>query len=97
MHTVQECGISAHFRREGVKQAGCLQQYIHALIDVANKDHGGGGSLFFLATSKGTGSHVVLHNLDAVLILETDAGNLIEGNTVPQTYQTNCLATHIVE
>ena len=67
----------SHLYKEIVKKAGSFEQDIHTLVNVAHKDHGGGGSLFFLATGKGTGGHVILHDLDAVLVFEPDTCHLI--------------------
>ena len=39
VHTVKERRVRSHFGREWVKKAGRFQQHIHALIDVADKDH----------------------------------------------------------
>jgi hypothetical protein len=39
VNTVKECCIGSHLRRERIKEAGCLQKHIHALIDIADKDH----------------------------------------------------------
>ena len=97
MQAIQKCSVCSHFRRERIKQARGFQQYIYALVDVAHKDHRGRGCLFLFATGKGTGSHIVLHDLDAVFILELDSGNLIKSHTVPKTNQANRFAPHIVE
>ncbi len=97
MHTVEERRVHAHFRRKRVKEAGCFQQHIHALIDVADKDHRSGRGFFFFAAGKGTGSHIVLHDLDAVFVLEVDAGNLVECYAVPQPHQANGFSAHVVE
>ena len=86
MHTVKERRVCSHFWRKRVKQTGCLQEYIYALINITNEYHRGGCSLFFLASCKGTGCHVVFHNLHAILILETNASNLIKSHAVPQTH-----------
>ena len=83
VHTVEKCRVGAHFWRERVKQAGRFQQHVHALIDITDKDHRGRCSLFFFAASERTGGHVVLHDLHAVFILETNTGHLIKGNTIP--------------
>ena len=41
--------------------------------------------------------HVVLHDLNAVLILKGNAGNLIKCYTVPQADKSNGLSGHVVE
>ena len=97
MDSVKKCRVRPHLRREGVKEAGCFQQYIHTLIDIAYKDHRSTCSLFFLATGEGTGSHVVLHDLNAVFVLEMDSGNFVESNAVPKTHKSYGFPAHIVE
>ena len=39
VHTVEERCVRSHFGRERVKEAGRFEKHIHALIDVADKDH----------------------------------------------------------
>ena len=97
MHTVKERSVRSHFGRKRVKEAGCFQQHIHALIDIANEDHRSGCGFFFLSTGKGTGRHIVLHDLDAVLVLEVDTGNLVKRHAVPQTDQANGFSAHVVK
>ena len=97
MQAIQKCSVCSHFRREWVKQAGGFQQHIHTLVNISHKDHRGRGCLFLFATGKRTGCHIVLHDLDAVFVLELDTSNLIKSHTVPQTHQTNGLSSHVVE
>ena len=97
MQAIQKCSVCSHFRRERVKQAGGFQQHIHTLVNISHKDHRGRGCLFLFATGKRTGCHIVLHDLDAVFVLELDTSNLIKSHTVPQTHQTNGLSSHVVE
>ena len=97
MQTIKKGGVRSHLRRERVKQRGSLKQHIHALIDVSYKDHRCRCCLFLFATGKGAGSHIVLHNLNAVFVLKLDSCNLIKGNAVPQAYQTHGFAPHIVK
>ena len=97
VHTVKERCVRSHFGREWVKEAGRFQQHIHALIDVADEDHRSGRSFFFLSTGKGAGCHIVLHDLDAVFVLEVDTGNLVERYAVPQSDQAHGFSAHVVE
>ena len=83
MQTVKKSGVRSHLRRERIKQRRSLEQHIHALIDVSYKDHRCRCCLFLFATGKGAGSHIVLHNLNAVFVLKLDSCNLIKGNAVP--------------
>ena len=97
VHTVKERCVRSHFGREWVKEAGRFQQHIHALIDVADEDHRSGRGFFFLSTGKGAGCHIVLHDLDAVFVLEVDTGNLVERYAVPQADQAHGFSAHVVE
>ena len=83
VHTIKKCCICSHFLRERCKQTGGFQQHIHTLIDISHKYHRSSSSLFFFATGKRTGCHVVLHNLDAIFILELDTCHFIKSNAVP--------------
>ena len=97
MDSVKERRVRSHLRRERFKKAGCFKQHIHALIDVAHKDHRSTCRLFFLATGEGTGSHIVLHDLNAVFILEMNSGNLIKSDAIPEPNKPHGFPAHIVE
>ena len=49
------------------------------------------------ATGERTRGHVVLHDLDAILVLEGDARHFIEGHHVPQADQPDLTPGHVVE
>ena len=97
VHTVEERCVRSHFGREWVKETGRFQQHIHALIDIADEDHRSGCGFFFLATGKGAGRHIVLHDLDAVFVLEVDTGNLVKRHAVPQADQADRFSAHVVK
>ena len=97
MHTIQERRICTHFRWERIKQAAGFQKDIHTLIYVSDKDHGCRSGLFFLAAGKGTGCHVVFHDLHAVFILKMNPGNLIKRYTVPKADKPHLLPCHVIE
>src|SRR5699024_8428675 len=82
MDAVQESCVCPHFRREGVKEAGCFQQDVYALIDVTHKYHRSVCCFFLFTAGKRTRCHIVLHDLDSILILETDTGHLVKGYTI---------------
>lgn len=42
-------------------------------------------------------SHIVLHDLNAVIILELDPGDFIESDTIPKADKSHCLPSHVVE
>ena len=97
VHTVKERRVRSHFGREWVKKAGRFQQHIHALIDISDEDHRSGRGFFFLSTGKGAGRHIVLHDLNAVLVLEVDTGNLVERHAIPQANQAHGFSAHVVK
>ena len=97
VHTVKERRVRSHFGREWVKKAGRFQQHIHALIDVADENHRSGRGFFFLSTGEGAGRHIVLHDLNAVLVLEVDTGNLVKRHAVPQANQAHGFSAHVVK
>jgi len=70
---------------------------IHALINVAHKNHGSIGIDLIPAPGKRTGCHKILHDLYAVFIFKTDAGDLIKCHSIPYTHKTYFPAAHIVK
>lgn len=79
------------------QKAGRFQQHIHALIDISDEDHRSGRGFFFLSTSEGAGRHIVLHDLDAVFVLEVNTGNLVKRHAVPQADQADRFSAHVVK
>ena len=41
--------------------------------------------------------HIVLHDLDASIVLEADSGDLIEGHYIPEPNQSNSSAGQVVK
>ena len=97
MHTVEKCCVISHRFGERVEQVRCLEHHIYALVDVADKNHRSRGRLFLFASGKGTGSHVILHDLNTVFVFERDARNLIKSHAIPEPYKPYGLGRHIVE
>ena len=97
MHAVKECSVRSHFRRKRIKKAGGLEKDFHTLIDVPDKDHGSRGRNLLFSTCKGSGCHIVLHDLDAILVLEVNSSDLIKSDTIPEADQADLTPAHIVE
>ena len=97
MHSIKEGCIGSHFRWERIKKAGCLQEHIHALIDVSDKDHRGTGSLLLFTTGKRARCHVVLHDLDAIFVFEVNPSDLIKRHAIPQTHEADGLPGHVIK
>ncbi len=87
MHSIEKGGIGSHGFWERLKQVRRLNQDINALINVTNEDHGGGCCFFLFASCKGSGGHVILHDLYSIFVLESDPGHFIKSYHVPQTHQ----------
>ncbi len=75
----------------------CLHQGIDGLVDITHEHHAGGRRDRIPAAGERPVGHVALHDLDAVRVLEIDAGYLVEGHHVPQPHQADLPAGHIVE
>ena len=81
----------------GAKQVAGLHQRVDRLVDVADEYHAGRGADRIPPAGEGTGGHKVLHDLHAVLVLEGDPGDFIEGHHVPQAHQPHHAPCHVVK
>ncbi len=72
----------------GQEMAG-LDQGIHRLVEIPDKDHGGIGVDRVPSPGEGTGGHVVLHDLHAVLVLKGDPRHLVKGHHVPKPHKSH--------
>ena len=96
MEAIEEGRID-HGLREGGQQMAGLHQGVHGLVDIADEDHAGRGLDRVLAPGEGARGHEVLHDLHAVLVLEGDAGHLVEGHQIPEADQSHRPAGHVVK
>ena len=96
VEAVEERRVDHHLGERGEEVAG-LDQGVHRLVDVADEDHRGVGVDRVTATGERPGGHVVLHDLDAILVLERDPRHLVEGHHVPEAHQADGAAGHVVE
>ena len=96
MHPVKKRTID-HRIRERLKQMGSLQKIVHTLVDISHKYHWSVRLNSVLPSCKRSRSHIVLHDLNAILVLEIDSGNLIKCHAIPKTYQTNLPSSHVIE
>ena len=96
MHSIKEGAIN-HGCRKRLEEMRCLKQIIHALVYVPDKYHRSIRLNSILTSRKGSGCHVVLHDLNAVFILEVDAGHLIKSHYVPQSYKADLSPPHVVK
>ena len=96
VEAVEEGRVDHRFWERG-KQVARLDQRIDRLVDVADEDHRGIGVDGIPATGERPRGHVVLHDLDAILVLERNARHFVEGHHVPQADQADRAAGHVVE
>ena len=66
------------------------------VTDITYKHHGRRGVDLIPSPGKGTRGHVVLHNLNAIFVLERDARYFVKGNNVPHPYKPNDAPADIV-
>ena len=67
------------------------------MVDVADKDHRRVGVLFFLSPCKRSRRHVILHDLDSVLVLELDTRHFVKRHTIPHADQSDGFVAHVVK
>ena len=86
-----------HGLREWRQQVAGLHHGLHRLVDVAHKHHGSTGVDGLAPTAEGAGSHVVLHDLHAVVVFEADARHFVKSHHIPQADQAHLACAHVVE
>ena len=96
VEAVEERRVDHRFGERG-KQVTGLHQGIDWLVNVADEHHRGVGVDRITAPGKGTRRHVVLHDLDAILVLERNARHFVEGHHIPQADQPDLPARHVIE
>ena len=96
METVEE-GRVDHDVREWGQEMTCLRQRIDRLVDIPDEHHRCRLRHGITPLGKRAGSHEILHDLQAVLVLKRDAGHFIESDYIPKAHQADSAAGHIVE
>jgi hypothetical protein len=79
---VHEGGVVAHLRRQRPEQVPNALLVLHVHVEVADQHDGAVGADALLATAELAGLHVALHDVDAVLLVEGDARDLVEADHV---------------
>jgi hypothetical protein len=79
---VHESGVVAHLGRQRAKQMADALLVLHVHLEVAHHHHTAVGANALLATTELAGLHVALHDVHAILLVEGDAGDLIEADHV---------------
>ena len=82
MDPIHEGRIVSHFGRKRAKKMSdsLLVLYVHIEVSYHHHRSLGGDKIFTPAEL--AGFHVALHDVDAVLLVEGDAGNLVEADDV---------------
>ena len=75
---VHEGGVVAHLGRQRTEQMADALLVLHIDLEIAHQDDGSIGPDALLATRELAALHVALHDVDAVLLIERDARDLIE-------------------
>ena len=97
MNSVEKGAVIVKFRWKRAEKMCDLEQILNGIVDVSHEYHGGIRVDHIPSTGKGTGGHVVLHDLDGVLIAEMHSCHFVEGNAVPVTDQTYAPGGHGIE
>ena len=86
-----------HGLGEWGQQMRSFDQGLDTLVDVADEDHRSVSVDRLSPPGKRPRSHVILHDLDTVMILEGDARHLVERHGIPKPHQAHLLGSHVVE
>ena len=96
MEAIKECRVDHRLGKRSKKMAG-LHKCIDRLIDVADKDHTGRRRYRIATSCERSGCHVVLHDLDAILVLEGNTCNFVKSDQIPHPHKPDLAAAHVVE
>src|SRR5437867_7815396 len=87
MDTVHESGIVTHLRRHWPEKVPHSLLVLHVHFKIAHHHHAAIGSDALPPPAKFPRLHVALHDVDAVLLIERDAGDFIKTDHVVLTDQ----------
>ncbi|EXI72922.1 MAG: hypothetical protein AW07_03058 [Candidatus Accumulibacter sp. SK-11] len=96
MDAVHERRVVAHLRRQRLKQVAHALLMLHIDLEIADHDDRTVGADALLAARELAGLHVPLHDVHAVLLVEGDAGHLVEAHHVVLAHQAS-LAIGVVD
>ena len=82
MDAVHERRVVPHLRRQRAEQVADALLVLDVDVEVADHDDAAVGADALLAAAELAGLHVALHDVDAVLLVEGDAGDLVEADHV---------------
>ncbi len=84
---VHQRRVIAHLGRHGTEQVADPLLVLHIHVEVADHHDRPVGADALLAPAEFPGFHVPLHDVDAVLLVEGDAGHFVEADHVVLAYQ----------
>ena len=96
MYAVEKGGIDHRFGEWNEQMAG-LDHRIHRLMRISDEHHCGIRVDGIAAAGERAACHVVLHDLDTVLVVEADSRHFIECDHIPQSNQPNRAPRHVVK
>ena len=79
---VHECRVVAHLRRHRTEQVADLLLLLDIHVEVSHHHNAAVRPDILLPPTELARGHVALHDVDAVLLIEGDAGDLIEADNV---------------
>ena len=82
MNAIHEGRVVAHLRRQRAQQMSDPLLLLDIDVEVADHDDAAVGADVLLAAAELARRHVALHDVDAVLLVEGDAGHLVEADDV---------------
>ena len=87
VNAIHERGVVPHFRWQRAQQVANALLVLDLDIKVTHHDDTPLGPDAFLTAGEFSGLHVSLENVDAVLLVERDAGDFVEANDVVLAHQ----------
>ena len=88
MNPVLERGVVPHVRGHGTEEVTDPLLVLHVHVEVAHHHDAAVGPDALLAPAELSRLHVPLHDVDAVLLVEGNAGHLVEADHVVEADQT---------
>ena len=82
MNAIHERRVVPHLRRQRAQQMSDPLLLLDIHIEIADHDDAAVGADVLLAAAELARRHVALHDVDAVLLIEGDAGDLVEADDV---------------
>src|SRR6266446_6564356 len=95
MDTIHECRIVSHFGWHGTQEMANLLLLFDIYVEIANHDDATLSADVFFAAAELARGHIAFHDVDAVLLVEGDAGDFVKTYDIILADQT-ALATGVI-